>query len=252
MCTLALFVNVFDSHPLLAAANRDEHYDRPAMPPGLIAVKPRIVAGKDLRAGGTWLGVNEHGLMVGILNRRANGAAPGLTDPRSRGLLCMDLLALRNAAEAGEFLGRHENRYNPFTVVYADPVSAGVAFNNPDIITVRPLTAGLHVFSSAAAVDTGSGKADRAHRRFLGWATEAQAQKQTGDWLAGLKSVLGDHSAVGDDEPRDAICVHGAESGTVSSSVIRYSARDKHFESYYCPGAPCRNSFTGPLALDVT
>jgi uncharacterized protein with NRDE domain len=190
--------------------------------------------------------------MVGILNRRANGAAPGPTDLRSRGLLCMDLLALKNAAEAGEFLGRHENRYNPFTVVYADPTSAGVAFNDRATVTVRALTAGLYVFSSAAAVDTGSGKADRAHGRFLGWATEAQAQKQTGEWLAGLKSVLGDHTTLGNDDLRDAICVHGAESGTVSSSVIRYSARDEHFESYYCGGAPCRNSFTGPLTLDVT
>jgi hypothetical protein len=129
-------------------------------------------------------------------------------------------------------------------------VGAGVAFNDQDTITVRALAAGLHVFSSAAAVDTGSGKADRAYGRFLGWATEAPAQ--TGDWLVGLKTLLGDHSMLSGDDPRDAICVHGAESGTVSSSIIHFSAMERRFDGYYCAGAPCQNSFTGPLALDVT
>ncbi|MGH7927508.1 MAG: NRDE family protein, partial [Candidatus Binatia bacterium] len=84
MCTLALFFDVFDGYPLLVAANRDERYDRPAMPPGLIAANPRIMAGKDLRAGGTWLGVNEHGLLVGILNRRAKRETVPDSQVRSR------------------------------------------------------------------------------------------------------------------------------------------------------------------------
>ena len=251
MCTLALFLNVFDRYPLLAAANRDERYDRPATPPGLIDANPKIIAGKDLRAGGTWLGINQYGLLVGILNRRANGATFIHANPRSRGLFCMDLLALRSAAEAREFLCRHEENYNPFTVVYVDPGGAGVAFNDEGKIMVRELNTGLHVFSSAAAVDTASDKADRAYGRFLSWATGSPAQKQSSDWLSGLKSLLGDHSMLSDDDPRDAICVHGTESGTVSSNIILYSAIERRFESYYCAGAPCQNSFAAPLALAV-
>ena len=252
MCTLALFFDVFDRYPVLVAANRDERYDRPATPPGVIPANPKIIAGKDLRAGGTWLGINEYGLLVGILNRRANGAILIHPNPRSRGLLCMDLLALRSAAEAREFLCCHEENYNPFTVVYVDPEGAGVAFNDKESITVRALNAGLHVFSSAAAVDTASGKADRAYGRFLSWATGLPAQKQSGDWLGGLKRLLGDHSVLSDDDPRDAICVHGTESGTVSSSIIHFSAIQRRFESYYCAGAPCQNQFAAPLALVVS
>jgi len=252
MCTLALFLDVFDEFPLLVAANRDERYDRPAAPPALIATNPKIVAGRDLRAGGTWLGINDHGLVVGILNRRANGATPVRTNPRSRGLLCMDLLALRNTEEALELMIRREDQYNPFTLVFVDPGGGGVSFNANGTIAVRALRAGLHVFSSAAAVDTESAKADRAYQRFLGWADGWKAQKRSGEWLGGLRTLLGDHSALGKDDPRDAICVHGAESGTVSSSIIHYSALDKRFECYYCAGAPCQNSFAAPLALDVT
>jgi uncharacterized protein with NRDE domain len=252
MCTLALFLDVFDEFPLLVAANRDERYDRPAAPPALIGGNPKIVAGRDLRLGGTWLGINEHGLLAGILNRRANGPLPVHIDPRSRGLLCMDLLGLRNTEEALEFLSRHKDQYNPFTLVFVDSRGGGVSFNANGTIAVRRLRAGLHVFSSAAIVDTESGKADRAYGRFLSWASELPAQSRAGEWLGGLRTLLGDHSTPGDDDPRDAICVHGAESGTVSSSVIYYSVLNKRFESHYCAGAPCQNSFGAPLALGVT
>ena len=81
-----------DRYPVIIAANRDEHYDRPSAPPALWSTRPKILAGKDLLAGGTWLGVNEHGLLVGILNRRSNSEPDPLTQTRSRGLLCLDLL----------------------------------------------------------------------------------------------------------------------------------------------------------------
>ena len=89
---------------------------------------PRIVAGRDLRVGGTWLGVNEHGLLVGILNRRQNengdNDSPTPT-PRSRGLLCMDLLQLRNRRRGrSSFIAAHEALYNPFTLIFADRKSA--------------------------------------------------------------------------------------------------------------------------------
>src|SRR6266536_3537682 len=64
---------MFENYPLIIAANRDEHYDRPSAPPALLNTQPKIIAGRDLRAGGTWLGVNETGLIAGILNRRLDG-----------------------------------------------------------------------------------------------------------------------------------------------------------------------------------
>jgi uncharacterized protein with NRDE domain len=251
MCTLAIFFKFFEQYPVLVAANRDERYDRPAMAPALIAANPKIVAGTDLRAGGTWLGVNNYGLLVGILNRRLNREIASDPGFRSRGLLCLDLLRLRSATEAGEFLSRHEETYNAFTVLYADAKIAGVAFNSASAINVLPLKPGLHVFSSAAEIDTASGKADRAYSRFIGCAQELSPQNQSPRWLEKFNALLGDHTAVSDQEPRDAVCVHGQESGTVSSSIILYSALGRRFETYFCAGPPCQNSFGAALALDV-
>ena len=83
--------------PLLIAANRDEQYDRPSAPPQLLGKEPKFIAGRDLRAGGTWLGANEHGVIAAMLNRRINSQNVAFADARSRGLLCIDLLARRSA-----------------------------------------------------------------------------------------------------------------------------------------------------------
>jgi len=257
VCTLALYFNVFDELPLLVAANRDEHFDRPSAPPAEILGATRIVAGRDLRVGGTWLGVNQHGLLVGILNRRQNENGNSDWQPtstRSRGLLCMDLLQLESVADGVEFLTSHKSDYSPFTVVIADRQSAWVAYNNhqPRIVT-KQLDAGLHVFSSAAELDLNSAKADRAHPRFA--QLKQRPSNTMGDargWLGGLRAVLADHSLrEGSNDPGDAICVHRESTGTVSSSIVALTARQARFETFFCPGPPCQNDFAGPLSLTV-
>jgi uncharacterized protein with NRDE domain len=257
VCTLALYFNVFDDMPLLVAANRDEHFDRPSAAPAIINGVPRIVAGRDLRVGGTWLGVNEHGLLVGILNRRQNdNGNNGQVTPalRSRGLLCMDLLQCRSVAEGCEFIYSHRAVYNPFTVIFADRHSAAVAFNNhePRIITKR-LDAGLHVFSSAAELDLNSAKADRAHPRFAQLKDFAHSgPTDAQEWIAPLRAVLADHSLQdGSQDPGDAICVHRETAGTVSSSIVAMTAAHSRFETYFCPGPPCQNDFSGSARLTI-
>src|SRR5437870_4054608 len=99
MCTLAIYFQTFPDYPVVIAANRDEYLERPAVPPTNLCDHPRIVGGKDLRANGTWLGINEYGLVAGLLNRR-NGEAENDPNLRSRGLLCLDVLKHRSAAEA--------------------------------------------------------------------------------------------------------------------------------------------------------
>src|SRR5262249_6712521 len=99
VCTLAAFVRVFPAYPLVVAANRDEYLERPATPPTLLRdAAPRAMGGRDLRANGTWLGVNEAGVVVGVLNRRS----PAPPDParRSRGQLCTELLGCDSASAA--------------------------------------------------------------------------------------------------------------------------------------------------------
>jgi len=249
---LALYFGLFDDTPLLVAANRDEHYDRPSAEPSFSETKPNILAGKDLRAGGTWLGVNEYGLAVGILNRRVNGDQLPQVTLRSRGLLCMDLLAHKSAADAAAFIQAHDSLYNPFTVMFADRGNAFAAYNHGDKITTQQLDFGLHVFSSAAEADIGSPKAERAHRKFAEVVNGHSASPPPASWIVPLKRVLADHTlkdASGD--PGDAICVHRQDSGTVSSSIVVFTEADSRFEMFHCPGPPCQNDFRGALSLDV-
>jgi uncharacterized protein with NRDE domain len=99
VCTLAVFLGVFPDAPLVVAANRDEFLARATAPPGLLRTEsPRAFGGRDLIAAGTWLGVNEAGLIAGMLNRRTTSTL----DPtcRSRGQLCLDMLAHTSAMDA--------------------------------------------------------------------------------------------------------------------------------------------------------
>jgi uncharacterized protein with NRDE domain len=244
---------MFEDYPLIVAANRDEHYDRPSAPPAVQNDRPKIIAGRDLRANGTWLGVNEDGLFAGILNRRLNGQLPALTDARSRGLLCLDVLSFESARAASEFIRDHEFRYNPFTLLFADRHEAYVSYNDKERIITQKIENGLHVFSSAAEFEMHSAKADRAYALFARLSSQVHPTSGiASESIAALQAVLADHSLSADsDDPGDAICVHRETSGTVSSSIIYFSKSECRFHTFFCPGAPCRNSFGDALTLDL-
>ena len=253
MCTLALYLRVFPGYPLVVAANRDEHYDRPSAPPSIIGSSPTIVAGRDLRAGGTWLGINDYGLLVGILNRRQQPGSVTKDAYRSRGLLCLDLLRLRQLADIEQVLLDLAPRdYQPFTVVCADTDRACVAYKTDETIDRVRLSHGLHIFSNSFEFAAPSEKANRVYQRFLNLSQAGERLVSAGDYLDGVTQALGDH-ALGDhsNDPRDAVCVHGDISGTVSSSIIFFSDAERQFEMHYCVGAPCQNPFSLYSTLNV-
>jgi uncharacterized protein with NRDE domain len=250
MCTLALYFQVFDDFPVLVAANRDEHYDRPARVPMALNTHPRVVAGTDVRAGGTWLGVNERGVLAAILNRRSDEATDGPT--RSRGLLCLDVLACESAAAARDFLAIQREPYQPFTIVIVDSRNAWFGFNTAGHIETRELTPGLHVFSNAAIHDDASEKRQRAYGLFAKAQPGAATFSCADSWIGEFQRALSDHTlGYSTDDPKEAICVHGEVSGTVSSSIVLLSNSERHFRTLYCPGAPCRTRFSEAPSLNV-
>jgi len=94
MCLIVIAWQQHSEYPLIVAANRDEYYDRPTelahvwqQPPGLLTTK--ILAGKDLSAGGTWLGINDKGKFAAVTNYREGIPE---TQPHSRGELTTDYL----------------------------------------------------------------------------------------------------------------------------------------------------------------
>ena len=91
MCLIVFAWKVIPGVPLIAAANRDEFYDRPAAPAGWWEDHPHVYAGRDLRGGGTWLGVSREGRFAALTNIRA--PSERRDDAPSRGALVADFLS---------------------------------------------------------------------------------------------------------------------------------------------------------------
>lgn len=99
MCTLVLLRRPDHDWPLIVGANRDEMVDRPSRAPGRHwPDRPEILGGLDVLSGGSWLAMNDHGLVAAVLNRRGSlGPAAG---KRSRGELVLEALDHADASAA--------------------------------------------------------------------------------------------------------------------------------------------------------
>lgn len=89
MCLIALAWQAHPDYPLLVAANRDEFYARPTAPARFWEEAPQLLAGRDLKEGGTWMGVTRSGRFAALTNVREPGTPAG---HRSRGLLVSQFL----------------------------------------------------------------------------------------------------------------------------------------------------------------
>ena len=101
MCTVIIHRRADHDWPLILAANRDEMIDRPWLAPARHwPDRPEITAGQDSLAGGTWIGINDHGVVAAILN--GHGALGPAEGYRSRGELPLEVLDHADAAAAAE------------------------------------------------------------------------------------------------------------------------------------------------------
>ena len=117
MCLLFFALNNHPQYRFILAANRDEFYERPTQEASFWEDSPDILAGRDLQAGGTWLGITRQGRIAAITNYRdptsINPAAP------SRGMLGSDFL--QGEAKASEYLKtliEGGQRYNGFNLIF--------------------------------------------------------------------------------------------------------------------------------------
>ena len=224
MCTLILAWQVFDDVPVVAAANRDEHLDRPSLPPDVVGTDPRIVAPRDERAGGTWIGYNEHGVFAAITNRRA--PVEGL---RSRGLLVLDALDHPTAREAARQLEREVDRrsYDGFNLVVADAATATL-FEWDGSLRTTDFEPGVHVVVNTGA-DGAAAKATRVRDAL--WVEPGES---AGEWLDRAERALRDHDL--------GTCVHTDGYGTRSSSLIELDASGN--AGYrFADGPPCESTY---------
>lgn len=123
MCVIFLALDQHPDHRVLLLANRDEFYDRPTAAAHYWEDFPDILAGRDLVAGGTWLGVTHAGRFAVVTNYRDPLAPKGHA---SRGDLVADFLKSQQpAGEYAETVIARASDYSGFNLIVGEPVGDG-------------------------------------------------------------------------------------------------------------------------------
>lgn len=233
MCLLAVYFRAVSGAPVLIAANREEAYNRPTVAPAIQPGEPAMLCGLDARAGGTWLGVNRHGLAVAVTNR-PKSTLPAA--PRSRGLLCLDLLRQPTAAAAVEHAVSElkTGRYAGANYVCVDR-RRGWAVHGGDGIESIELRPGLHLLTNGDLNDAADPRQRLARRLF-----EEQPPSTAEDFVERAAIVC----ATGPTAPSGvSIVLRSQLGGTVSSTLIALTDEPAMAIYRYAPGPPDRTAY---------
>jgi uncharacterized protein with NRDE domain len=145
MCLILLALDTHPDYALVLAANRDEFYDRPTAPAGFWEDAPDVLAGRDLRAGGTWLGIDRRGRLAAVTNYRQGRRETEA--PRSRGHLVSEYLTGRAGARAHiARVEREAELFNGFNLICGD--AAGWSYFSNREGRARTLEPGVYGLSN--------------------------------------------------------------------------------------------------------
>jgi uncharacterized protein with NRDE domain len=225
MCTVVLLRRPGHAWPLILGANRDEMAARPWKAPARHwPDRPEVVAGLDVQANGSWLGVNHEGVVAAMLNRHGTlGPAKGF---RSRGELVLEALDHADAAEAARALKHLEpGAYRPFNMIVADNRDAfWLRHADPTGtlgLAVKPIAEGLSMLTAGELDDAESGRIRRYRPRFA----KAKAPDPDRNDFAAWQALLESREAGAEDGPTGAMRFETETGfGTVSSSLVALAA----------------------------
>ncbi len=192
MCLIALALDADPAYRLVVAANRDEFYARPTAPAAWWEDAPQVLAGRDLREGGTWMGVTRDGRFAAITNYRDPGFAQ-LAGAPSRGALVADFL--RGSADAEAYardVAARAAEYNGFNLLVGD--DDGLFYLSNRAPGVRRLEPGVYGLSNAL-LDTPWPKVLRARAAVA----DALARAEGDEWDSSLWEMLADRVIAADD-----------------------------------------------------
>ncbi|MEE8350752.1 MAG: NRDE family protein [Rhodospirillales bacterium] len=238
MCTLVILRRPGHDWPLIIAANRDEMATRPWRRPGRHwEDRVEVVAGQDETAGGTWLGLNDWGVIAGVLNRPGSlGPDPAL---RSRGELPLEALDHAEAIEAAKALSALDaTSYRTFNLVIADAIGAYWLSSDGESVRSAPIPEGISMITAHDLNDTRSPRIARFLPLFEAAATP---DPENSDWAA-WQTLMGSGG-------EDAMSFK-TDSGfaTVSSSLLALADPLKPGVKpvwLFAPGAPDQTAYDG-------
>jgi uncharacterized protein with NRDE domain len=232
MCLIVIGWRCRPDLPLVVAANRDEWRDRPAQPAHWWPDHPEILAGRDLKAGGTWMGVTRAGRFAAVTNFR--DPSDRRSTARSRGELVTQFLLSRDSPSA--FLGALAARmreYNGFNLIAGDGASLWYFGSREG--DAREIAPGVHGLSNHV-LDEPWPKVIRGRERMERALAEA-------DPTPALFDLLSDRGGVPDGELPDtgvgiewerrlaSALITGEDYGTRASTVITLaSSGEARFE----------------------
>jgi uncharacterized protein with NRDE domain len=236
MCLLTAIHQTLPGCPLLLFGNRDEQRSRTSLSPQ-IATDERSgvqwLAGTDAKASGTWLGINEYGLVVAVTNRpEFHSSRPS----RSRGLLCRDLLACEAVGEAvteAERQLRSETYSGCNLLLFSGEAAAVIEVG--DGFFVDELPPGIHIFGNGPPNDAGDARIRRVRDELAPLSVDVPLDH----WLNEARNLCGLH----DRDANKSVCRHGVEWGTVSSTIIAVTSNIKNARYLYSDGLPCETPF---------
>jgi uncharacterized protein with NRDE domain len=191
MCLLVLAWRLHPRYPLVVAANRDEFHERPAAALAKWPAPDQILAGRDLRAHGTWLAL-DRARRFGVVTNFRELQRPRPSAP-SRGELIPQYL--RSAAAPQQFFAALEgeaSEYSGFNLLLADQDSLWYGSNRSTPFA-RALAPGVHGLSNES-LDTPWPKLQRVRRGFEQWLQDAPAADP-----GGLFALLADRTRVGNE-----------------------------------------------------
>ncbi len=237
MCLVLFSYEPGSDRPLVVAANRDEFYARPASSAHWWADAPDVFAGRDLSAGGTWLGVSARGRFAAVTNFAEE--SPDEVAPASRGALVADFLT--GSLGAHDYVHRiHGPRYKGFNLLVYDGHTLAYTSNRGFTEDLAPGVYGLANAELGAAWPK-----VRSGTRALTRALAGELHTDTLIRLLRDDSQPPDHELPRRGRPlalerRAAPCfIRGDEYGTRASTAVIFHRRDGcvHFaEQLYLPG----------------
>jgi uncharacterized protein with NRDE domain len=244
MCLIVVAHRAHPDHPLVVAANRDEAYTRPTAPAAWWPDAPGVLAGRDLQAGGSWMGVTRTGRFAAVTNVRE-----GLDSARgalSRGALVAEFLRGRlAAADYAREVAAEGERYAGFNLLVGDGERLVYLSNRAP--GVRLLEPGVYALSNHL-LDTPWPKVRRARQAM------ERGLAAAGDhpWEDGLWEMLADRVVAADDALPDTGVgaewerllsppfIAGEGYGTRASTVLTVGAEGevRFVERSVAPGTP--------------
>lgn len=239
MGILAIQYRKLEDAPILIAFNREEFYSRPFLPPRIQSGRPRVVCGLDRKTGGTWAGVNQHGMFVAAINAPKR-AIP--YEPRSRGVLCKELLSCVNAEEALERAERElaTGNYAGVNFLCVDQTSGGVVYGGMNV-QVEPLRPGLHVLTGNRMDDERDSRQEYVRRLLTLHRLDSS--------VAFLAAASDAFSRVPGPVGQLGVVIQDDNYGTVSSILLSLTNRTQKSIMQFANGSPNEVQFEDVSAL---